>query len=154
MAQRPYFPLFVDLSEKKVLVVGGGKVAKRRIGTLTAFTGDLTVITPERDAWLDEQEQQGLIRVRYKYYEREDLYGADLVIAATSDSRVNEDIHAACKCLGIPVNISSDRTRCDFYFPGIARKDPLVVGVTAGGRDHGLCARMTRKLQEWLEGEE
>ena len=59
------------------------------------------------------------------------------MIAGTDDEGLNEDIYSVCKCLGILVNVISDRTKCDFHFPGIVKRDTLVAGVNAGGRDHG-----------------
>ena len=104
---KPYFPMFVDLTDKKVVVVGAGTIAKRRIRTLIEFTDHLVVIAPE-------------------------------------------DIHSACRCLGITVNVCSDKNKCDFYFPGIAIRDNLVAGVTASGKDHKAARAAVEKIREIL----
>ena len=98
---RPYFPMFVDISHKKVVVVGAGTIAKRRIRTLVDFTECLTVIAPEVNPELLELQAQGKIRILKKQYQREYIYDADLVIAATNDHQTNEDIYSVCKCMGI-----------------------------------------------------
>ena len=143
---RPYFPMFVDISHKKVVVVGAGTIAKRRIRTLVDFTECLTVIAPEVNPELLELQAQGKIRILKKQYQREDIYDADLVIAATNDHQTNEDIYSVCKCMGITVNVCSDKNKCDFYFPAIVEYDGLVIGVTSGGSDH----RKVRRFSAWL----
>lgn len=99
--KKPYFPIFVDLNEKQIVVVGAGTIAKRRIRTLTSFTSHLTVIAPEVNKELLDMEKNGMIKIKRKNYEREDIYDADYVIAATNDHHINSDIYSACKCMGI-----------------------------------------------------
>ncbi len=147
---KPYFPMFVDLSEKKVVVVGAGTIAKRRIRTLVDFTDRLTVIAPEVNQELLDLEKEGRLSILRKHYEREDLYDAAVVIAATSDTKTNNDIYSTCKCLGIPVNVCSSREKCDFFFPGVAQKGPVVVGVSASGADHKLAGEVMEKIREIL----
>ena len=148
---RPYFPMFVDISHKKVVVVGAGTIAKRRIRTLVDFTECLTVIAPEVNPELLELQAQGKIRILKKQYQREDIYDADLVIAATNDHQTNEDIYSVCKCMGITVNVCSDKNKCDFYFPGVYMRDEMVVGVTASGLDHKKAKRIREEIQKALE---
>lgn len=148
--KKPYFPMFVDLSDKKVVVVGAGTIAKRRIRSLIEFTNHLVVIAPEVNPELQELESSGVIGILRKNYEREDIYGADIVIAATNDHKTNDDIYSVCKCMGITVNVCSDKNKCDFYFPGIARKEQIVVGVTATGTDHRKAKDVVEKVRQIL----
>lgn len=150
MRKKPYFPMFVDLSDKKVIVVGAGTIAKRRIRSLTEFTDHLIVIAPEVNRELLDMEKEGKITILKKKYEREDLYDAQLVIAATNDTKTNNDIYSVCKCMGITVNVCSDKTKCDFYFPGIAKKENVVVGVTASGEEHKKAREVVEKIREIL----
>ena len=147
---RPYFPMFVDISHKKVVVVGAGTIAKRRIRTLVDFTECLTVIAPEVNPELLELQAQGKIRILKKQYQREDIYDADLVIAATNDHQTNEDIYSVCKCMGITVNVCSDKNKCDFYFPGIVKKDNLVVGITASGNNPKAARETSDRIRKLL----
>ena len=148
--KKPYFPMFVDLSEKKVIVVGAGTIAKRRIRSLLTFTNHLVVIAPEINKELKELKNTGQLTIRKKKYEREDIYDADIVIAATNDTQINNDIYIVCKCMGIPVNVCSDKHKCDFFFPGIAQKDHVVVGVTASGTDHKKARAVIERIREIL----
>lgn len=145
--RKPYFPMFVDLTDKKVVVVGAGTIAKRRIRTLLEFTNRLVVIAPEVNRELLDLEAEGKLTILRKKYERDDIYDADMVIAATNDFQTNNDIYQVCRCTGITVNVCSDKTKCDFYFPGIARKENIVVGVTASGNNHRAAKETIEKIR-------
>ena len=141
-AKKLYFPMFVDLTDKKVVVVGAGTIAKRRIRTMAEFTSRLVVIAPEVK-----------LTILRKTYQQEDICDAAMVIAATSDSKVNQEIYAACKCLGIPVNVYKDKTKCDFFFPGVATFEHVVVGVSSSGREQRKSRGLAEKIQGFLKEE-
>lgn len=82
---------------------------------------------------------------------RSDFAMAYMVIAATNDRKLNDEIHRICKQEGIYVNVASDREQCDFYFPGIYMQDGLVVGITASGLDHKKARRVREEIQKALE---
>lgn len=150
MGEYPYFPIFIDLSEKKILVIGAGKIARRRITVLCRFTPNLTVIAPDSLPEVEALAEEGRIRLLRKSYEEEDIEGADIVFAATNDHDVNDRIHNDCKKHGIMVNVSTDRKKSDFYFPGIAAKGDIVVGVTASGKDHAGAKRVSEQVRKLL----
>lgn len=144
------FPMFVDLSQRKIVVVGGGKIAQRRISVLIQFADKITVIAPKVHPNIQLLADDRQIQLKEKRYQREDIYDADIVIAATDDAGVNNEIHSVCKCLGIIVNVISDQNKCDFHFPGIVKREQLVVGVNAGGRDHKLVKSVREKIDDIL----
>lgn len=144
---KPYFPMFVNLTDKQVVVVGAGTIAKRRIRTLIDFTDHLTVIAPEVNRELLDMEKAGLLTIKRKNYERDDIYNADMVIAATNDNAINSDIYSVCRCMGITVNVCSDKNKCDFFFPGIIREEHVVVGVTSSGLDNKKAKEVTANIQ-------
>jgi siroheme synthase-like protein len=151
MGDYPFFPFFIDLSEKRIIVFGAGKIARRRISMLYQFTPELVVIAPDCLPEVEELAAEGKIRYLKKVYEEEDLEGADIVFAATNDHAVNDRIHGDCIKRGITVNVSTDRSKSDFYFPGVARKGNIVVGVTASGKDHAGARKVSEKMRELLE---
>ena len=153
MEQKLYFPLFIDLSDKTVLVVGGGPIAARRVNTLLPFVGKIVVTAPECVGELAEKAEEGKTELRLRRFEPSDLDGAALVLSATGDADTDEEVRRLCSERGIPVNVASDRNKCDFYFPGVARKGPLVAGVTAGGTNHKKARELTEKIRELLENE-
>ena len=153
MAEYPRFPMFVDLSAKHVVVVGAGKIAARRVAVLAQFTPHITVIAPEVHADIEALAAEGRVRLVRRAYDMTDISGADIVLAATDDAELNATICDDCRLRDIPVNVSSDRTLCDFYFPGIVREGNLVVRVTAGGEDHARARRVTGQIRNVLSEE-
>ena len=151
MAEYPFFPMFVDLSRQHVLVVGGGRIAARRIHTLSQFCPSITVVAPAIHPDIATLATDGRMQLSERTYRAEDLDGADLVLACTDDKALNTAIAEACRARGIPVNDASDRHDCDFLFPGIARQGAVVAGITAGGGDHALARRATEAVRECLE---
>ena len=145
-----YFPLFFDLTQKRIIVVGGGKIASRRVLSLVGFTGSITVVSPDFRPELEELAQEGRIELRQRGFQPEDLDGADLVLTATGVPTVDDLVWTLCRERSIPVNVSSDKGKCDFFFPGIARKGSLVAGVSTGGADHRLSRRVTEAIRSLL----
>ena len=145
-----YFPMFMDLSEKNVLFVGAGHVNAGRIKTMLDFAGSITVVSPEADVSIIALDDEGRIILRRRRFDERDLDGADIVITATGHAGTDVRIAGMCRRRGILVNAASDKTLCDFYFPGIARRDPLVVGVTASGEDHSLAAKASAYFRKIL----
>lgn len=148
-----YFPLFVDLEGKKVVVVGAGTIAGRRIRTLLGFGARITVIAPEavdQIQTLAAEKELVWRREAWSGAAEELLPGSAFVLTAVDDSAVNEAVWRACKARGIPVNRADDRSRCDFYFPGVAEGSGVTVGVTAGGKNHRLAREVTEQLKKWL----
>lgn len=146
-----YFPLFIDLEQKRVLVVGAGTIATRRIQTLLDFGPWLTVAAPEASEAVRQLAEEGRLELLSCSYREELLAGQSLVLAATNDDALNHQIAADCRARGIPVNAASDRKACDFYFPGIASEGDLVAGVTAGGTDHRLARTVTERIRQLLQ---
>ena len=151
---RPFFPLFVDLSEKHILVVGAGHIASRRAAAILPFAGRVTVVAPEVSPALRALAEAGEIALRLRGFRPEDLEGAGLVLTATGDSALDRTVVELCRERNIPVNAASDKALCDFYFPGLAVRDGVVVGVTAGGTDHKAARAVTEKIRKLLAEEE
>lgn len=143
----PYFPLFVDLSEKKIALFGGGKIAARRAASIRRFCKKLTVISPRIKPELAALDAELVLHP----YQKGDCAGFDLVLAATDDRAVNHAIHEECAAAGIPVNVADAPEECGFYFPALAVKDNLVIGITASGTDHKLAKAAARSVREQLE---
>ncbi len=150
---KKYFPVFIDLSEKKVVVVGAGKIGSRRIRTLKDFTDHLTVIAEQAEPEVVKLAEEGVITWLQQPYERDLILDADMVLACTDDPELNSGIYSVCKCLGIQVNVCSDKNKCDFYFPGVVQSDNVVVGVTASGADHHQAKEVTDRIRKVLSEE-
>ena len=141
----PRFPLFVDLSGKKVVLVGGGTIASRRIATLRLFGCDIEVIAPEVKC-----STEGLTW-KQREYAPGDLEGAFLAVAATGSREVNHQIGQDAAKLGIPVSVADCEAECTFYFPAICTGENLIAGVVSGGKDHHRTARAAKAIRRVLE---
>ena len=151
MKNKRFFPMFVDLSDKKIVVVGGGNIATRRIKTLLQFTRNITAVAPKTTMELHELGKAGFVNLINRPVKRSDFTMAFMVIAATNDWKLNDEIYRVCKEEGIYVNVADDKSKCDFYFPGLAMKDNVVVGVTANGTNHKMARKAVEKIREMLE---
>ncbi|MEE0955856.1 MAG: bifunctional precorrin-2 dehydrogenase/sirohydrochlorin ferrochelatase [Eubacterium sp.] len=147
------FPVFLDLSGRKLVVVGGGKIAERRIQTLAEFSDQITCLAPEATGKIRNLAEKGKIKWIREAYNRERIMDADMVLACTDSDSVNSDIYAACKALGILVNVCSDRRKCDFYFPGVVIRDNVVIGITASGENHHQAKEVREKIEAALDSD-
>ena len=151
MKNKRFFPMFVDLSDKKIVVVGGGNIATRRIKTLLQFTRNITAVAPKTTMELHELGKAGFVNLINRPVKRSDFTMAFMVIAATNDWKLNDEIYRLCKEEGIYVNVADDKSKCDFYFPGIYMQDEVVVGITASGLNHKKARKVRVAIQEAME---
>ena len=123
----PWFPMFVDLTGRPCLIVGGGTVAARKAEKLRPYRPALTVIAPE---FVPGFTDCTLLRRPYRPGDED---GMALVIAATDDPALNHTISAACRTKNIPVNVVDDKEYCSFLFPCLVQEGELSVGISTGG---------------------
>lgn len=139
------FPLFIDLQNRPVLVLGGGKVACRRVETLLQFGAAVTVVSPALD-----MPPEG-IRWERRAYVPGDLAGAILAVAATGDRAVNHAAGEEARRLGIPVSVADAQDECTFFFPAVCLGEGLTAGVVSEGRSHGKTAAAAKRIRTVLE---
>lgn len=125
-----YFPFFVELSEKRGLIVGGGKVALRKVQKLLPYGPKLTVVAPEIGRQL--RDIGGLI-LRQRAFALEDMAACDFVIAATDDHELNHRIAEACQAQRLPVNVADSKEMSSFLFPALVKRGDLSVGISTSG---------------------
>lgn len=151
LAHQPAFPLFVPIGGRLAVVVGGGRVAQRRVNTLLQFGCEIRVIAPNLTEKLAELAQNGAITVVQRGYARGDCAGAVLAVAATDNRACNRSVRDECAAAGIPVSVADCTDECGFYFPGIVTSGDVVVGVTASGGDHHLAKTVTENIRAQAE---
>lgn len=149
--KRRYFPLYVDISEKDILIVGAGRIALRRLETLLKFESRITIVAKEIHPAIRELAQDAAcVKTLQKEYGARDLEGRDLVLACTDSGEINREIVRECRKKGILVNTADCKELCDFYFPSVIVKEELVVGIGAGGENHRAVKETRECLEEML----
>jgi siroheme synthase-like protein len=154
--KQKYFPVFIDMNARSVLIVGAGEIASRRAGILADFGAEITVIAPDGTAEMKKLEAQKKVCWQHRACEAENLpeflkQEWDMVLAATDDAALNSRIVLASHAAGILANNASDHSQCGFFFPAIVENDDLVIGVTSTRQDHRLVRRIAARLREWLK---
>jgi uroporphyrin-III C-methyltransferase/precorrin-2 dehydrogenase/sirohydrochlorin ferrochelatase len=142
-----YFPVFFDLAAQKVLVVGGGEVALRKVALLERTGAAISLVAPEILPELLERAAAGKISLSVREFAPDDLIGARLVIVATSRRAVNRWIATLSEARGIPVNVVDDREASRFIVPAIVDRDPVLVAVSTGGTSPVLARRLRERLE-------
>lgn len=148
-----YLPVMLDVSGQKIVVIGGGAVAERKVLSLLEAGAVVTLISPALTAVLSGLAGEGRIQWISRAYESGDVRGAFLVYAASSDHAVNEAAAAEAKALGLPVNVASHAEAGNFITPGVLRRGRLTVAVSTSGAGPSAAAEITAQLAEVL-GEE
>ncbi|MBO8136837.1 MAG: bifunctional precorrin-2 dehydrogenase/sirohydrochlorin ferrochelatase [Desulfotomaculum sp.] len=143
-----FYPLYLRLEGQKCLVVGGGKVAERKVKKLLRSGAEITVISPRLTPALAAIKEQRLIKHIEREYREEDLKDAFLVFCATNNEEVNRQIADYCSRNKILVNIVDDPQRCDFFVPAVVRQGPLSIAISTNGRSPLLAARIREQLEK------
>lgn len=141
-----YHPLFVELTGRRVVVAGGGRVAERKVRQLLDCRARVTVISPTLTSRLQLWHRKGMIRWRPRRYRRCDLQGAWLAISATDQPAVNRHIAADGRRRKIWTNVVDDPKRSSVIAPAWFRRGALVVAFSTGGASPALAQQLRRRL--------
>lgn len=140
-------PIFLNIRNKKCVVIGGGEVAYRKATLLLRADADLTIIAPSLSEDLENLCKQNDSHIIKRAFQKTDIKEATLVVAATDDNEINERVSVVSSDLGIPVNVVDQPHLCSFIMPSIVDRSPIVVAISSGGNSPIL----TRKLKELNE---
>ena len=144
--------MFVDLSQKKIVVVGAGKIAARRVRTLLQFAEHILVISPEFCEEIRTLDKEQRVECLEKPFEEMDIADADIVLAATNRREVNSRVVSYCKEHHIPVNTADQKSECDFYFPSVICKENIVIGIGSGGTSPGKVRSVREEMEKAING--
>lgn len=150
---RAFYPMMADLSGRRCVVVGGGRVAERKIAGLLEAEADIVVVSKDVTERIAGWEAAGRLTVLRRGYAAGDLAGAFLVTAATDSPDVNERVHADAAALGLWINVADRPELCNFIVPAVLRRGRLLAAVSTSGSSPAAASRIRDRIAEAL-GEE
>ncbi|MEW5735531.1 MAG: bifunctional precorrin-2 dehydrogenase/sirohydrochlorin ferrochelatase [Thermodesulfobacteriota bacterium] len=142
-----YYPVNLDIAGKTCLVVGAGAVAARKAATLASCGARVRVVGPVACGEVLAMQSRGTIAWEKRPYRQEDLDGAFLVIAATDDETVNDQVSRQALARNMLVNVADQPERCSFVLPAVVDRDGLVVTVSTEGKSPAMARRIRQKLE-------
>ena len=143
-----YYPAFLDVSDRRCVVVGGGPVALRKVRALLERGASVEVISPEPCSELSQLAESGQVCISPRQYEEGDLEGAFMAIAATDDRITNLTVAKEARSKGVLVNVVDDDRSSDFIVPACVCRGDVTIAVSTGGRSPALAGKIRQRLEE------
>lgn len=145
-----FYPVLINLRRFPCLIVGGGKVAQRKVLSLLEFNARVTVVAPRLCTQLLELNEHRRINIIRRRYSAVLLEGFKIVFAATDNAAINRRIRRDCSDAGILLNAVDDRTRCDFILPANVKRGDLIVSVSSQGKAPFYAVAVKKRLERSL----
>lgn len=142
-----FLPISINVTNKKILLIGGGKVATHKAAILARFVDQATVVAPE---FTDEILQLPFTFV-HKAYEKNDLNGSFLVYACTGDHELNKQIKTDAETLGILASVCDAPLLCDFVSPAIHKQGNITIAVGSNGQDPSRSVAIRNQITELIK---
>lgn len=144
-----FYPVGLDIKNKKVIIVGGGKIAERKTRNLLPYKSDISLVSPDLTDELQKLAERKKISYFKKKYSTTDIKNAFLVFAVTNDGTVNRKVFNDAKKQNILVNVCDKTELCDFIIPAVIKKNGLVIAVSSDGKN----PKLSRRFKEVIENE-
>jgi len=141
-----FYPVFLNLKNKRIVVIGGGEVAERKVESLLGTGASIVLISPEITRRLDSLALEKSIQVQRRVYASGDCVGAALVFCATDDSDVSSAVFREATEAGALVNTADQPALCDFIMPAVVRRGDVAIAISTGGTSPGLASQLRRKI--------
>lgn len=148
-----YYPVSLDIKNRKCLVVGGGGVATRKVATLLDCGAMVTVVSPDVSGKLLALANNNLIVLKKRPYREADLDGVFLVIGTTDDEELNHQISIDAEKLNMLCNIADRPKVCNFILPAIVNRGDLTISISTSGKSPALAKRLRIELEEQFGNE-
>ncbi len=148
---RGSLPIYVPLKGEKCTVVGGGKVAQRKVDLLLNYTDKLRVVSPEVTGEIEKLGKEAKIELIKREYREGDLDGSRIVIAATDNEEVNKRICYECRNRKILVNVVDVTPLCDFYVPSIISKGDLQIAISTSAKSPAFSKIIRKYLEKKIK---
>jgi len=141
-----YYPAYLDLADRRVLVVGGGTVAESKIIQLVEARARVLVVSPTLTTRLESMKQAGALEHREGQFDSTDLEGVVLVISATNDESVNREVAETASDQGVLHNVVDQPALCNFITPAVVARGELQISISTGGGSPSLAQRVKREV--------
>lgn len=146
-----YYPIFLDLENKPVIVIGGGRVACEKVAGLRKAGARITIVSPDLAPELQELRDAGEVAHVARPWQESDLDGDwAVVMVATDDGAVNREVRDAARARRIWVNAADDPANCDFILPAVVRKGKITLAASTAGSSPALARRLREELEAYL----
>jgi siroheme synthase-like protein len=146
-----YYPIFLEMKGRPVIVIGGGEVGLEKVRGLLAAEARVTVVSPELHPELEALKAAGAIEHIARDWREGDIDGFELVMIATDDRSVNGAIAAEAKRKRIWVNAADDPPNCDFILPSVVRRGSVTLAASTGGSSPAMARRLREELEVYLD---
>jgi len=143
-----YYPAFLDLENRPVVVIGGGDAVAKKLRQLVRYGADITVITSAPGDALMAAEADGLLTVEHREYVRGDLAGAFLALCIGVDPEIARAVRSEAEAAGCLVNVSGSHADSNFLLPSVVHREPLQIAVSTGGMAPSVAKHARRILAE------
>ena len=150
MKRFPYYPIYIDIEDRSVVIIGGGNVCARKAETMMKYGARVTVVSPEFTDEIEQWAREEKLALKRKHYDEADVDGANMVIASTDNQTVNEKIAAECRRRRIPVNVVDVTPLCEFIVPAIIETGSVQIAVSTGGKSPALARTLKEDLQRMI----
>lgn len=145
-----YFPAFIQLNDKKILIVGGGYIAFEKLEKLLDFTTNITLIAKEFSVDCMQLIEKFDLTYEKKSYEKSDVIGFEVVIAAVDDFELQEEIYFETRGRNCLCNCVDLQKYCDFIFPSYVKKGDLTIAVSTSGASPALAKQLRIYLSKLI----
>lgn len=145
-----YLPIFMDIKNKPILVVGGGEVASRKVDLLLSAQASVTVISPVFNTTLQRYGADNKVTLIHDYYDAKYLTNYVMTWVTTDNLTVNKQVWADCDSRNILVNVADQQDLCQFITPSIIDRSPLQIAISSGGNSPVLIRYIREKLEAVL----
>lgn len=151
MNKKLYYPVALDIQNRVIKIIGGGNVAQRKVKILLSFEPKIKIISPDLTIGLKSLVRKKKITYLKRIYKKGDLKDVFLVIAATSDNKVNQNVYREAKRRKILINVVDNSKLSNFISPAVLEKKGLMITVSSHGKNPKL-AKITRdKIKDFLK---
>jgi siroheme synthase-like protein len=145
-----YYPILINLQRFNCLIVGGGKVAYRKVLSLLKFNADITVISPKISKPILDLAKLNRVKIIKKAYSRDFIEGYGIVFSATDNPDINRTVRKDCTEKGILLNVVDDPLLCDFIIPANVLRGDLSISVSSQGTAPFFTKEMKKKIENQI----